>query len=189
VGLPYDPKRALQLLNESKYGGAAGLPPITFTQSGGFYVDSDTAAMIQMWQQNLGVTINVESIDSNKYYDEVNAGHHGQLLSDGWCADYPDPQNFADVLFHSNSENNRGHYSNPDLDKLLEQARVEQDVNQRIQMYQKAEQMIVNDAPVLFTTHGLSFELVKPYIKGFVLTPIDIPIERYLSIDASLLPQ
>ncbi len=48
------------------------------------------------------------------------------------------------------------------------------------QLYQQAEQMIVEDAPALFLTHDVSYVLVKPYVKGYVLTPISIPIERYL---------
>ena len=66
---------------------------------------------------------------------------------------------------------------------MLEAARVEQDVSKRIQMYQQAEQMIVNEAPVLFTVHSLSYMLVKPYVKGFVLTPIDISLERYMWLE------
>jgi ABC-type transport system substrate-binding protein len=50
-------------------------------------------------------------------------------------------------------------------------------------MYQQAEQIIVNDAPVLFTTHSLSYQLVQPYVKGFVFTPITVPIERYMWLD------
>jgi len=50
-------------------------------------------------------------------------------------------------------------------------------------MYQQAEQIIVNDAPVLFTTHSLSYLLVKPYVKGYVFTPIDVPIERYMWLE------
>jgi len=180
-GLPYDPAQARELLKQSKYGGPDGLPPIVFTDGGtGTYVSPDVAAMAQMWQQNLGVTITVENIEPNYYLDQVYAGNHGQMISSGWCADYPDPENFADVLFHSGSSQNNGGYSNPQLDALLEGARVEQDVTKRIAMYQQAEQMIVDDAPVLFTTHSLSYQLVKPYVKGYVFTPIDIPIERYM---------
>lgn len=183
-GLPYDPERARQLLKESKYGGVEGLPPIVFTDSGfGSDSSTDTAALIQMWEQNLGVTITVENIEPNKYLDMVYAGKHGQIFSIGWCADYPDPENFADILFHTDSEQNRGKYSNPEVDALLEQARVEQDVAKRIALYQQAEQLIVNDAPVLFTVHSLRYELVKPYIKGYRFTPINIGIERYLEID------
>jgi ABC-type oligopeptide transport system substrate-binding subunit len=101
----------------------------------------------------------------------------------GWIADYPDPQNFLDILFHTGSEYNTGNYSNPEVDALLDRAGVEQDETTRFQLYQQAEQIIVNDAPVLFTVHGLSYVLVKPYVKGYVLTPIDIPIVRYLWLD------
>jgi hypothetical protein len=47
--------------------------------------------------------------------------------------------------------------------------------------------MIVEDAPVIFTVHSLAHVLVKPYVQGYALVPIDIPLEKYLSIDASKL--
>jgi oligopeptide transport system substrate-binding protein len=180
-GLPYDPEQARQLLAKSKYGGPQGLPPIVFTDAGiGNSAGASVAAMAQMWQQNLGVTITIENLEPDKYYDLLLAGHHGQLFTGGWCADYPDPENFADVLFHTGAQQNTGNYSNPVLDAVLDQARVEQDVTKRIQLYQQAEQMIVQDAPALFIMHGVSYELVRPNVKGFVLTPISIPLERYL---------
>ena len=183
-GLPYDPAQARELLKQSKYGGPEGLPPIVFTNAGtGTYVSGDVAALAQMWKQNLGVTITVENLEPNYYYDQIYSGNHGQLFDGGWCADYPDPENFADVLFHTGSGQNNGGYSNPELDTLLETARVEPDVTKRIAMYQQAEQMLVDDAAALFTVHHLSYELVKPYVKGYVLTPIDIPIERYMWLE------
>jgi oligopeptide transport system substrate-binding protein len=181
-GLPYDPAQARELLKQSKYG--INLPPIVFTNSGtGSYVSADVAALADMWKKNLGVTITVENLEPNFYYDQIYSGNHGQLFTGGWCADYPDPENFADVLFHTGSQQNNGGYSNPELDSLLEAARTEQDVTKRITMYQQAEQMLVDDAAALFTTHYLSYELVKPYVKGYVLTPIDIPIERYMWLE------
>ncbi|HEX9332202.1 MAG TPA: peptide ABC transporter substrate-binding protein [Anaerolineales bacterium] len=183
-GAPYDPAQARQLLAQSKYGGPNGLPSIVFSNSGiGSYISADVAALAEMWQQNLGVTITVENLEPNYYYDQIYSGNHGQLFSSGWCADYPDPENFADVLFHTGSSQNNGGYSNPQLDALLETARVEQDVTKRIAMYQQAEQIIVDDAAALFTTYSLSYQLVKPYVKGYVFTPIDIPIERYIWLE------
>jgi oligopeptide transport system substrate-binding protein len=183
-GLPYDPAQARDLLKASKYGGPEGLPPIVFTDAGtGSYVGPDVAAMAEMWEQNLGVTITVENLEPNYFFDQIFSGNHGQLFSSGWCADYPDPENFADVLFHTGSSQNNGGYSNPELDQLLESARVERDVAKRIQMYQQAERIIVDDAAVLFTIHSLSYQLAKPYVKGYVFTPIDIPIERYMWLD------
>jgi oligopeptide transport system substrate-binding protein len=182
-GLPYDPEKARQLLNASKYGGAAGLPPIVYTEAAiGENSGPDVTAMAQMWEQNLGVKITIENVEPDKFYDRLYAGQHGQLFSGGWCADYPDPQNFADVLFHSGAQQNTGNYSNPQLDALLDQASVEKDVTKRIQLYQQAEQILVQDAPALFLMHGVSYLLVKPYVKGYVLTPIAVPIERYLTL-------
>lgn len=183
-GLPYDPARARQLLKESQYGGPEGLPPIVYTDAGiGSTAGADVAAMAQMWKQNLGVELIIENLEPNYYLDMIYTGYHGQMISGGWCADYLDPENFADVLFHSRAQQNTGNYSNPELDALLDQARVEQDVTRRIALYQQAEQMIVDDAPVLFTVHWLSYVLVKPYVKGYVLTPISIPIERYMWLE------
>lgn len=183
-GLPYDPAQARELLRQSKYGGPEGLPEIVYTNAGvGSYVGSNVAALAEMWEQNLGVTIKVENIDYNFYYEQVFSGNHGQIFDGGWCADYPDPENFADVLFHSGSSQNHGDYSNSELDTLLEAARIERDVTKRIEMYQQAERMIVDEAPVLFTVHSLSFQLVQPYVKGFIYTPISIPQERYMWLE------
>jgi oligopeptide transport system substrate-binding protein len=183
-GLPYDPGKARELLAISKYGGAENLPAITFTTSGyGSDVDSQTSALAQMWKQNLGVEIIIENLQPDVYYDEIKTGNYGQLLSNGWCADYPDPENFADVLFHTGAESNESKYSNAELDALLDKARVEVDASKRIEMYQQAERIIINDAPVLFLNHPIFHVLVKPRVKGYVLTPISIALERYLTLE------
>jgi len=181
-GLPYDPEKARELLRQSKYGNA--LPPIIFTDSGiGSFIGSDVAALAEMWKKNLGVAITVENLEPNYYFEQVYSGNHGQLLSSGWCADYPDPENFAAVLFHSGSAQNLGGFSNSELDSLLDSAGVEQDTTKRIEMYNQAERIIVDDAAAIFTAHRISYQLVKPYVKGYVLTPIDIPIERYMWLE------
>jgi ABC-type transport system substrate-binding protein len=132
----------------------------------------------------LGVTITVNNLEPEVMLDELHKGNHGQIVSSGWCADYPDPENFADVLFHTGTAMNYSNYNNPTLDNILENARVETDVAQRIDLYQQAEQIIVDDAPAIFLTHSLSYVLVKPYIKGYTLSPVStFPGIRYLWMD------
>jgi oligopeptide transport system substrate-binding protein len=182
--LRFDPEAAKALLAESKY--ASGLPDVVITDAGyGSNVGNDIAAMASMWQKNLGVTVRVENLQPDKFWDEIGAGRRGQMWSSGWCADYPDPENFADILFCTGASSNEGGYSNAELDGILEKARTEPDTARRLGLYQQAEDIILRDVPVLFTVHYVSYYLVKPYVRGFVFTPIDIPIERYLSIDPS----
>jgi len=62
---------------------------------------------------------------------------------------------------------------------------VEPDTAKRMEMYSRAEEIIVNDAPAVFITHSKSYVLVKPYLLGFEPRPMNIPEERYMSIDRS----
>src|SRR3989337_165736 len=90
----------------------------------------------------------------------------------GWCADYPDPENFADILFHSASPQNFGGFDSPELDALLEQARGEGDVVGRLALYGQIEQMLVDEAAAVFLSHpSVYYTLVRPYVRAHVSTP------------------
>jgi oligopeptide transport system substrate-binding protein len=106
-----------------------------------------------------------------------------EMFNQSWGADYPDPQNFLDILFHSGTKDNIDEYSNPEVDALLEKAGVERDPATRISLYQQAEQMMVNDAACLPIFFDVSYILVKPYVKDLPLTPMWIPKLRYASIE------
>jgi ABC-type oligopeptide transport system substrate-binding subunit len=127
-----------------------------------------------MWQEKLGVTIEPVLIDPFIFLDELYGGNTGHIFSAGWCADYPDPQNFLDVLYHSQSQQNLSAFADANVDQLLVQARVERDVATRLSLYQEAERLIVAQAPVVFVSHGASAVLVKPRLQNYVLTPIGV---------------
>ena len=173
-GYPYDPARARQLLAEAGYTNMDDFPVLTYYTSGYGDVDGYVTAVITLWQENLGVTIQPVVIDPYTYYDELYGGNVGHIFNSGWCADYPDPQNFLDVLYHSQSPQNVGGFSNPTIDALLEAARVEPDVDGRLQLYANIERLIVDEAPVVFTTHSLSAVLVKPDVQNYFLTPMGV---------------
>jgi oligopeptide transport system substrate-binding protein len=170
----YDPERARELLAEAGYADPESFPVLTYTTSGYGGVGSLATAVITMWQNNLGVTIEPVLLEPFNYLDELYAGNLGHFYTMGWCADYPDPENFLDVLFHSESRHNLGRYANPEVDALLEQARVEPDVRTRLDLYADIERAIVADAPVVFLSHSLSAVLVKPHLQNYVLTPMGV---------------
>jgi ABC-type transport system substrate-binding protein len=170
TGLPFDVTNARQLLDDSSYGGAENLPPITLTTGAGAGGLGESFA--EMYAVNLGVQVNVEQVDRG-FFDDLNAQRF-QMFYVGWVADYPDPQDFLDVLFHSSSSGNHTGYSNAEVDGLLEQARVEKDQEKRWQLYRQAEEAIVNDAPWVPLFHDVDYVLVKPRVQGLVWTPVGI---------------
>ena len=89
------------------------------------------------------------------------------FYSSGWIADYPDPQNFLDLLFYSQSPQNHTGYVNAEVDALLEQARIEQDEDRRAALYEQAELVILREAPWVPLTHGVAYTLVKPWVQGY----------------------
>jgi oligopeptide transport system substrate-binding protein len=181
--LDEDAERARSRLAESRFGGPEGLPPVVLTSVGfGGGSGDGMAVLAQMWRETLGVTVTIELLEPNTWVDMLHEGRHGNLISYGWCADYPDPENFADVLFHTGAQENLGGHTDAELDALLEQARVEQDVARRLELYQRAEDRIIATTPAIFLSHGLSYVLVSPRVEGYVLTPVRVPLERYLTL-------
>jgi len=178
-GLEFDPEQAKQLLQESNY---PDLTTVTFTTAGRGDISPINEALIDMWRQNLGVEVEVRQIEP-EIYTELLGEEKDELFDLGWIADYPDPQNFLDVLFHSESPDNYGEYSNPEIDRLLEAAREELDTDKRLVMYQEIEQMLVDDAACLPLFFNTSYYLVKPYVKGFVAAPLPIPWLKYVYIE------
>lgn len=166
-GLSYDPERALELLASSRYSGPAGLPQIVLTVSGtSGQMPPVTKAILRMIEDNLGVEMTVEQVDWAHFLRDLNDRRY-QLFSTGWIADYPDSQNFLDILFHSESSQNHTGYRNPDVDRWLEEARVEADPARRTALYRQAEQVIVREASWIPLMHGVTHTLVKPHVKGF----------------------
>ncbi len=171
----FDAEAARQLLAESSYSGAENLPVIRSYASSG--------AIHWAWQEHLG--LEVESVGIFDFSDRLERMDNLELgvFIAGWCADYPDPQNFLHVLFHGESESNNFGYSNPDLDTLLEEAAVEQDAARRTQLYQQAEQMILDDWVVVPLWHNREYSLVQTYVKGYEVTPIGVQQLQNLSIE------
>ena len=172
---PFDLETARQLLRESEYGGMENPPPVkSFAGSG---------AIHWSWRELLG--LEVESITVFEFSDFLERLDNEEfgVFTAGWCADYPDPQNFLQVLFHSESAENRFGYSNEQVDALLEEASVEADPDRRASLYQQAEQLILEDWVAVPLRHTSNNVLVRPYVKGFELTPIGVPQLHNISIE------
>jgi oligopeptide transport system substrate-binding protein len=168
-GIAYDPSEAKKELSLSRYGSADKLPRIVLEAIGQGATNSFAELLTLMYKETLGVTIEIEQVDDATYYDELDRGVY-QMFILGWVADYPDPQNFLDLQFHSGSALNQTGYNNPAVDSLLEQARTERSESRRVQLYQEVERVVVSEAPWIPLSHGVDYTLVKPYVTGLSVT-------------------
>lgn len=184
TGYEYNPERARQLLAASKYGSdTAGYPLITMTLPGAFgsAVAPSIEVILATWEAQLGLRMDVLQTEWATYLQDLRAGRFQIFGGLSWIADYMDPENFLDTLFHSESANNHTNYSDPELDALLERARVEADTTARLSLYREAERMILDGAPWAPLWHsGGDNYLIKPYIKGLNLSPLIIPRYRFI---------
>ena len=176
-GLKFDPELARRLLAESPYPDADTRPRIVVTVPGtGGTIGLDLEVVIEMWKQELGVEVEIQQVEWATYLQDLNQGRFQAFAGLGWEADYPDPQDFLDILFHSESSINHGGYSNLTVDAVLEEARTEPDVVKRVKLYQDAEELIIADAawvPLWFT--GERYVLIKPHVQDYRVTPMIIP--------------
>ena len=182
-GYGYDPEKAKRLLSESRYGADTGsIPRITLSIAGNFgaSVGLDMEVMLRSWQETLGVEVEIQQTEWATFLQDLHKRRF-QMFVIGWGADYPDPENFLDILFHSESTNNWGAYSNREVDSLLEKARVEPDQIARFQQYNRIEQLIVDDAPWVPLWHSTERKvLIKPQVKDYFLVPMTIPKLRHV---------
>ncbi len=182
-GLSYDVTEARELIKASNYGDVSKLPPITITTMGwGGLISPGLEAIISEWRNNLGVEVKVRQLEPQRFLYHLRQ-EKDEMFYIGWVADYPHPQDFLDVLFHSDADNNYGEYSSPELDALLEMAGVEQDNKLSLALYQQAEQKLVDDAACLPLWFGQNYVLVKSYVKGYNLSPQGLAMLNSVSIE------
>ena len=112
----FDPKRAQQLLAESKYGeDPENVPPIIMTSSGSFGAEVDLDVVMSMWKKNLGLQVVFQRTKFTIFLRNLHKNRY-QMFGAGWIVDYPDPENFFDMLFFSVSSNNHINYDSPEVD-------------------------------------------------------------------------
>jgi oligopeptide transport system substrate-binding protein len=173
----FSPEQAKQLLADAGFPNGQGMPEVKISYN------SDNPAnqarieyIIQMYQNSLGITLVPDPTEGktlNALRKDVETAP--QFVSGGgWCADYPDPQNWLSVFWHSRSEFAESiGYSNLEVDKLIDQADIEIDPEKRMELYDQAQKLVVDDTPYIIRSTSKGSFAVKPYVKGLDITPQD----------------
>tara|TARA_X000000950_G_scaffold77706_1_gene97684 strand:+ start:75293 stop:76876 length:1584 start_codon:yes stop_codon:yes gene_type:complete len=103
-----------------------------------------------------------------------------QIGDGAWVADFNDPKNFLFLLQSNTGAMNYGRYDNPEFDALMDQADREQDLDVRADLLEQAEQMMLDDMPIIPMWYQVSKNLVDPTITGFEDNADDVHRSRYM---------
>jgi ABC-type transport system substrate-binding protein len=172
---PYDPAKARALLAEAGY-------PNGLTIEYAVHEDEEALRLAASMQADLraaGVEMRISVLSFPTLLPLIQKDKGGAPFTYfGWSADYPDPRGFIETKFHSKqiSEDggsmNDSFYANPELDRLLDEAAVERDVEKRAALYRQCERILYDDPPWIWSYHQVTTEVSQPYVRDYKLHPI-----------------
>lgn len=180
-GYSYDPREARKLLAQAGYPEGRGIAPIEiWTVSKSESVKNELLAY-QKYFAKIGIQL-IPKVSKNwKEFIQLINEKKAPMFYAAWYADYPDPDNFLYILFHSKSSTNRMAYHNPIVDRMLEEARHMTDYMKRVEMYRNIEKLVMGDA-VVICQHINSFNcLLQPWVTGMnmsYLGPTYVPFRK-----------
>ena len=167
-GYYFDPEKARWLLNRAGFSGGVDLK--VALDANRVQQSREFTILVEMLSK-VGVRIEMETISHEEFESRRRKGGRPLLYSTGWYADYPDPDSFLYVLFHSKGGDSLElRYKNPRLDELVEKGRRSLDVEERVAIYQMAEDIIIDDAPCIFLYHSWGTVPHRPEVMGMKLS-------------------
>jgi oligopeptide transport system substrate-binding protein len=168
----FDANAAKQTLASSGVS-AASLNGVKFVYNSNSPSTSQIAQFLQaQYKTNLGVDVVLDGTDSKTVSKRLHTLSYQFGAISGWGADYPDSQDWFDI-FETGSGNQFSGWSNKDYDAAVTEGDAATDNAKRDAAYEKAEKILVQDAPVAFLYQRTGWFLVKPYVKGIKATPND----------------
>ncbi len=176
----YDVEAAKRKLAESGHPGGKGLPELSYLT----LASTEARQRGEHFAQNmaaLGIRVRVESVTWPEYLERVRAGNF-QLVGAAWMADYPDPENFMQLLYGPNAPpgaNNAG-YANPEFDRLYERIAVMPDGPERLSLLRRMRGIVAEDLPWIFVVHRTNELLSGARLRNFKpSSAVMVPVKYY----------
>lgn len=177
----FDPELAVQTLTDAGYTVEGGqlmkdgaAIPLEFTFGDTPRNRTRYEWLTAKYKEVLGLDIPLNPVEATTYTNltkDVNTAPQFFIL--GWCADYPDPQNWLSVYWKTGAFGERIGFSNAEMDDLMTQADAELDETRRAELYAQAQDLLVDGGYIAFMWNNVNSYLVKPWVQGLTTTSMD----------------
>jgi peptide/nickel transport system substrate-binding protein len=158
-----DIEGAKQLMTEAGYPDGFSL---TIGAGANYAAQVQAAEMIKEQLQQIGIDVTPNPQEWGTYIDTVITNKNFDAAIIGWIGAI-DPDDWLYARFHTGEQWNTTGYSNPEVDRLLEEGRALTDESQRREIYNQAEELIVSEAPFVFFYLYDQYEALRDYVKGY----------------------
>lgn len=180
-GLGYDVAAAQKLLAEAGYPGGKGFATVTILFNSEMH-HGDVAQVIQrQWQQNLGVKVELQGLEIKDFRSRLHNGEY-MIARASWIGDYNDPSTFMDKYL-SASENNDARWVNEQYDWLCAQAAVETDPVQRMKLFERAEAILLDEAPIIPLYYYVNAYMFRSDVHGLAMDPRNMVMFNQVWVD------
>lgn len=173
-----DAQGARRLLAEAGHPGGRGLPPIEVQVRNDEVQPPVMEAIQAMWDRELGVHVTLATLEQKTWLQNQQSLDYGASTA-GWAGDFLDPVTFLD-LFVTGGGNNWTGWGNGAYDRLIGDAAREGDPRARLELFQRAEAILLEEAPVAPLYFGAHAYLIRPVVRGW--PPALLGYRRYANV-------
>lgn len=163
-------EEARRLLAEAGYANGEGFPVVEYLYNTSESHKAIGEALQQMWQTELGVTVNLVNQEWNTFLQTRKEGNYS-IARNGWIADYNDPMSFLD-MWMTGGGNNDAQYSNAKYDDLIKQAKATNDPAERMKLMHEAEDILMGEDVVHAAIYFYTNKNMSQGFKGMYYTPL-----------------
>lgn len=176
----FRPDEARRLLAEAGYPGGKGFPNIEIMINTSEAHRKIAEAVQELWRRELGINVGIYNQEWKVYLDNQSNLNY-DISRSGWIADYVHPSTFIDMFTTGNGNNDTG-WSNPQYDRLVEAARYAGSEDERIDLMQRAEAILLEEMPVIPIYWYTRVYLKDPRVQGWYPKLLDNHPYKHVSL-------